>query len=111
MAVAPMGSAPANTYVETTAVGVKEDLADIIYRIDPDETPLLSALPRVGSKQVMTEWIVQELNPATDNAQPEGFTAVDAGSIEAGPAEQYLPDPCPHRGRVQHAAGRGCGRR
>ena len=76
MAVAPMGSAPANTYVETTAVGVKEDLADIIYRIDPDETPLLSALPRVGSKQVMTEWIVQELNPATDNAQPEGFTAV-----------------------------------
>ena len=76
MAVAPMGSAPANTYVETTAVGVKEDLADIIYRIDPDETPLLSALPRVGSKQVMTEWIVQELNPAADNAQPEGFTAV-----------------------------------
>jgi uncharacterized protein DUF5309 len=76
MAVPPMGSAPSNTYVQTAAVGVREDLADIIYRIDPDETPLLSALSRVGSKQVLTEWIVQELNPAADNAQPEGFTAV-----------------------------------
>ena len=76
MAVPPQGSAPANTYIETTAVGVREDLADVIYRIDPDETPLVSSLPRVGSKQVLTEWIVQELNPAADNAQPEGFTAV-----------------------------------
>jgi hypothetical protein len=33
-------------------------------------------LARVGAKQVLTEWIVQELNPAADNAQPEGFTAV-----------------------------------
>jgi hypothetical protein len=76
MAVPPQGSAPANTYIETQAVGVKEDLADIIYRIDPDETPLLSGISRVGAKQVLTEWIVQELNPASDNAQPEGFTAV-----------------------------------
>lgn len=76
MAVPPMASAPANTYIETTAVGVREDLADIIYRIDPDETPLVSACARVGAKQVLTEWLVQTLNPASDNAQPEGFTAV-----------------------------------
>jgi len=76
MAVPPMGATPANTYLETAAVGVKEDLADIIYRIDPDETPLLSAIPRVGARQVLTEWVTQELNPAADNAQPEGFTAV-----------------------------------
>lgn len=76
MAVPPMTSAPSNTYLETAAVGVREDLADIIYRIDPDETPLVSACARVGAKQVLTEWLVQELNPAADNAQPEGFTAV-----------------------------------
>lgn len=76
MAVPPMTSAPAGTYLETAAVGVREDLADIIYRIDPDETPLVSACARVGAKQVLTEWLVQELNPAADNAQPEGFTAV-----------------------------------
>lgn len=76
MAVGPMGSAPSNTYIETTATGVKEDLADIIYQIDPDETPLVSALARVDAHQVLTEWMVQELNAASDNAQPEGFTAV-----------------------------------
>jgi hypothetical protein len=76
MAVPPMSSAPAGTYLETAAIGVREDLADIIYRIDPDETPLVSAAARVGAKQVLTEWLVQELNPAADNAQPEGFTAV-----------------------------------
>lgn len=76
MAVPPMTSAPTNVYLETAAVGVREDLADIIYRIDPDETPLVSACARVGAKQVLTEWLVQTLNPAADNAQPEGFTAV-----------------------------------
>lgn len=80
MALTPMSTAPTGTYGQSTAagpaVGVREDLADIIYRIDPDETPLVSACARVGAKQVLTEWIVQALNPAQDNAQPEGFTAV-----------------------------------
>ena len=76
MALGAQGSAPSGTYVETAAVGVREDLADIIYRIDPDETPLVSACARVGAKQVLTEWLLQELNAAADNAQPEGFTAV-----------------------------------
>ncbi|HEY2618728.1 MAG TPA: DUF5309 family protein [Acetobacteraceae bacterium] len=76
MALAAMGSAPAGTYIETGAVGVREDLANIIYRIDPDETPLVSACSRVGSSQTLTEWLVQTLNPAYDNFQPEGFTAV-----------------------------------
>jgi len=49
-----MSSAPASTYLETAAVGVREDLADIIYRIDPDETPLVSACSRVPAKQVLT---------------------------------------------------------
>jgi hypothetical protein len=76
MAVGAQGATPAGTYLETAAIGVKEDLADIIYRIDPDETPLVSACSRVGANQVLTEWLIQELNAASDNAQPEGFTAV-----------------------------------
>jgi len=70
-----MSAAPANTYMEPTAVGVKEDLADVIYRIDPDETPLVSAISNEPAQQVLTEWVVQELGVAADNAQPEGFTA------------------------------------
>jgi hypothetical protein len=75
MALGPMGAAPSNTYMEPTAVGVKEDLRDIIFRIDPDETPVASTLSNVNSQQVLHEWVVQELSPASDNAQPEGFTA------------------------------------
>jgi len=75
MALGPMGAAPASTYMEPTAVGVKEDLADVIYRIDPDETPLVSAISNEPAQQVLTEWIVQELGVAQDNAVPEGFTA------------------------------------
>ena len=83
MAVSPaMGAAPSNTYGQyipgagNQAVGVREDLANIIYRIDPDETPLVSACPRVGASQVTTEWLVQTLNAAGDNYAQEGFTAV-----------------------------------
>ena len=75
MALAPQGAAPANTYMETAAIGVKEDLADIIYRIDPAETPTVDAASSNNATQVLHEWVVQELNPAADNAQPEGFTA------------------------------------
>ena len=49
MAVPAQGAAPAGTYIETAAVGVREDLADIIYRIDPDETPLVSARARASA--------------------------------------------------------------
>ena len=82
MAVPAMGAAPANTYLETAAVGVKEDLRDIIYQIDPDETPLVSAIERVPAHQVLTEWLEQKLNPPADNAQPEGFTAVVQPSVK-----------------------------
>lgn len=91
MAVPAMGALPANTYTHTlAAVSIREDLADIIYRIDPDETPLVSALPRVGCSQTLTEWLEQKLNVASDNAQPEGFTA----TIHAGTPPIRLNNVC-----------------
>jgi Family of unknown function (DUF5309) len=75
MALPVMSPAPANTYIETTAPNVREDLADIIYQIDKDETPMVSMLDSVGADQVMTEWLLQELYPAANVPQPEGFTA------------------------------------
>jgi hypothetical protein len=75
MALPTMSAAPANTYMETTAPNVREDLADVIYQIDPVETPMVSLCARVGADQVTTEWLVQELYPAANVPQPEGFTA------------------------------------
>lgn len=40
-------AAPSNTFVSTSAKGIREDLVDAIYMIDPTETPVLNALPRV----------------------------------------------------------------
>lgn len=75
MTLPVMSPAPTNTYLEPTAPNVIEDLADVIYMIDSDETPLVSMLDRVGSEQTLTEWLVQELNPAANVPQPEGFQA------------------------------------
>ncbi len=78
-----MASAPTNTYTQQLASGtVHEDVSDVIYRIDPEETPFVSALPQVGSKQILTEWLVQTLNSAADVPQPEGFTAVISPSVK-----------------------------
>lgn len=78
-----MASAPANTYTQQLASGtVHEDVSDVIYRIDPEETPFVSALPQVGSKQILTEWLVQTLNSAADVPQPEGFTAVISPAVK-----------------------------
>src|SRR5579864_612739 len=75
MALPAMSAAPANTYIETTAPNVLEDLADVIYLIEKDSTPLVTALGRKGANQVLTEWLFQKLNPAANVPQPEGFTA------------------------------------
>ena len=54
------------TYTTTAAVGEREDLSDIIYRIDPTETPLVTAMAKETTSGVTTEWQVQELAAAVD---------------------------------------------
>lgn len=53
------------TFTTALAVGEKEQLADVIYRIDPDETPIFSALKKETSNGIFTEWQVQELAAAS----------------------------------------------
>lgn len=75
MAVPPMSPPITNTVI-TPATGtsnVREDLADLIYEIDPFETPMVSAIGSREAEQPNTEWLIQQLMAADDNAQPEGF--------------------------------------
>lgn len=53
------------TYKTSDAVGEREELADVIYRIDPTDTPIFSALKKEGARAVYTEWQVQELAAAS----------------------------------------------
>lgn len=54
------------TYATANAIGQREDLSDIIYRIDPTETPLVTAMSKETTSGVTTEWQVQELAAAVD---------------------------------------------
>ena len=75
MAVPAMANPIANTtFAMATGTGnVREDFADIIYEIDPWELPMVAACGNQQAEQPMTEWLVQALDAAQDNAQPEGF--------------------------------------
>jgi hypothetical protein len=74
-AVGSMNPALTNTYMQQQVgtANVREDLADIVYMIDPDETPMISAISTVDCEAVQTDWTVQQLSAADVNAQPEGF--------------------------------------
>ena len=37
---------PSNMFDTYDTVGLREDLADVIYNISPEDTPILSAIPR-----------------------------------------------------------------
>lgn len=63
----------ANTYETYDAVGNREELADKIYQITPEETPYLSLIGRKPVVSVHPEWQIDTLaSPDTSNAQPEG---------------------------------------
>lgn len=62
-----------NTYETYDAVGNREELADKIYQITPEETPFLSLIGRKPVVSVHPEWQTDALaSPDTDNNQPEG---------------------------------------
>ena len=55
------------TFLTSNAVGEREDLSDVIYRIDPDETPVFSKAQKETTKAVTHDWQVQELASAADD--------------------------------------------
>ena len=64
--------APTNTFLTTAAIGNREDLTDIIYRISPTQTPVLNMASKSKATNTLHEWQVQELAAAAANAQAEG---------------------------------------
>ena len=64
---------PTNTLTTYSAIGNREDLSDMIYRIDPTDTPFMSGVDKEKAAAVNHEWQTQALAPAsTTNAQLEG---------------------------------------
>ncbi len=63
----------ANTFETYDAVGNREELADKIWMITPEETPFTSLIGSKSVKTVHPEWQTDTLaTPSTSNNQPEG---------------------------------------
>lgn len=67
---------PTNTFSTYPAIGNREDLEDMIYRISPTETPFMSRVSKGKAKAVNHEWQTDALAAAdTANAVLEGDDA------------------------------------
>jgi hypothetical protein len=67
------------TYQTYTAIGMREDLSDVIYNISPTDTPFFSSVGKTKATAVLHEWQTDSLAAATlDNYAVEGDTASDA---------------------------------
>jgi hypothetical protein len=62
----------ANTFDSYDAVGIKEDLSDVIYNITPDDTPFYSACKKTKAKNTLVEWQTDTLRSSGANAHIEG---------------------------------------
>lgn len=71
-------AAPSGTYLTTSTIGIREDLADVIYRISPTQTPTLSSASKAKATQTLHEWQTQDLAAASaSNEQLEGDDATN----------------------------------
>ena len=58
---------PTNTRVTYGAVGIREDLSNIIYNISPTEPPFLSGCGRETAENTYFEWQTDALTAAAAN--------------------------------------------
>lgn len=62
-----------NTFTRYDAKGIREDLANVIYNISPEETPFQSNVARINVKNTFFEWQTDSLASANNaNAALEG---------------------------------------
>ena len=62
----------AGTLATYQAIGNREDLTNMIYRIAPTATPFVSGIEREAATATLHEWQTQDLAAAAANAQLEG---------------------------------------
>jgi len=59
-------------YQTYTAIGIREDIADIIYSISPTETPFMSGIAKTKATNTLHQWQTDALAAVAANAVVEG---------------------------------------
>ena len=70
------------TYQTYTAIGMREDLSDVIYNISPTDTPFMSSIGKTKATATYHEWQTDSLAAAALGGAVEG---ADASTITASP--------------------------
>lgn len=93
---------PSNTVSTYLAVGNREDLSDMIYRIDPTETPFVTGVDKTKASAINHEWQTQALAAAsTANVQLEG----DDAAADTATATTRLGNICQISRKVPYVSG------
>src|SRR4051794_41661677 len=93
---------PTNTFATYEAVGNREDLSDVIYRIDPTDTPFVNGIDREKATAVNHEWQTQALAAVdTANAVLEG----DDATTDAATPTVRLGNICQISDKVARVTG------
>jgi len=77
---------PSNTFDSYDAVGIREDLSDVITNISPEETPFHTKSAKTRARNTLHEWQTDSLRASAANAHIEG----DATTAEARSATTRL---------------------
>ena len=93
---------PTNTFATYEAVGNREDLSDVIYRIDPTDTPFMTGCERTKATAVNHEWQTQALAAVdTGNYVLEG----DDATTDAATPTVRLGNVCQISDKVARVTG------
>ena len=65
-------AALANTFLTSAAKGNREQLADVVSRITPEDTPILTEIGSETTRGIHPEWETVDLNAPGANVQAEG---------------------------------------
>jgi len=72
---------PTNTFATNDMIGIREDLADVIYMISPSEVPFFSSVPKNTATAATHEWQTDILAAAANNAVIEGDDVTPAAAV------------------------------
>ena len=70
-----------NTRTTYGAIGIREDLSNIIYNISPMDTPFLSGVGKGSADNTLFEWQTDSLTAAAANQQLEGDDSMNALAV------------------------------
>ncbi len=93
---------PVDTQTTYGTVGNREDLSDVIYNVDPTDTPFITGIERANATMTLHEWQTDSLAAASEaNAVLEG----DDATTDAFTATVRLANVCQISDKVPRVTG------